>query len=430
MDHYIYLIKEREFVKSGEDIYKIGKTKQQNLKRLQNYPKGSKLIFQCICDNCDTTEVRLINIFKKKYIQQNDIGIEYFKGDYKDMIIDIYNCITNIYYSDDDINVIRIKSFDNYLKYSSSVSNIIITNKETLEGYIQFKNCLWKKINNKDCISNNLVYFLTNNTDHIIDKKRLINDICKKCYNNNPMFYKLSINEYIIRVSKHDYILDIKNFVIRNCGSDIDNTILVDTNKYLQRIFSNTQSCIQNTDINIVDSILKSLIEDENIIENYKELCYNTIVSQKKTIIFEDYSNTNHLLTHWLKSLINRLSNNTAIYFDDNEKNNYKDRFNIIKPKLVIILGKYMTNDKINDTIDLLKLLGVKNIIVLYSNKCIYNYDKYLKFLTDNKEYISSLFMTSSNTIYDYFPSNHDDIFYFSYMLSNNYLKWCCKLQL
>lgn len=427
MDNYIYLIQEREFIKSGEKIYKIGKTKQKNLKRLQNYPKGSKLIFQCICDDCDTVEIKLINIFKKKYIQQKDIGTEYFKGNYDDMIVDIYNCIMNIY-DNTDSDAIQINSFDKYVKYSNNISNIIITDTSTLEGYVKFKNCLWQKINSKDYISDNLVCFLNNNITYPINKKRLIGDICKKCYNSNPKFYKLSQTEYIIKVSKHDYILDVKTFTIKNCGVDIDDAILTDTNKYLTKVFANTHSCIQNINTEIVDNILKSLISDENIISKYKKLCYNCIVNQENTIIFEDYSNTNHLLTHWLKSLINRLSNNTAIYFDDNEQNNYIYSFNSVKPKLVIILGKYIDKKTVNNKINLLTKLGIKNIIVLYSDKCMYNYDTYSKFIIDNKDYILSLFRSSNNTLYDYFPSNPDDIFYFSYMLSNNYLKWCCNM--
>jgi len=32
---YIYLLQEREFIKTKENIYKLGKTKQENLKRIK-----------------------------------------------------------------------------------------------------------------------------------------------------------------------------------------------------------------------------------------------------------------------------------------------------------------------------------------------------------------------------------------------------------
>ena len=41
---YIYLLQEREFIKTKEPIYKIGKTKQVNNKRFGQYPKGSVLL--------------------------------------------------------------------------------------------------------------------------------------------------------------------------------------------------------------------------------------------------------------------------------------------------------------------------------------------------------------------------------------------------
>ena len=95
MSNSIYLIQEREFINSGENVYKIGKTKQDNLKRFKQYPKGSKLLLQQICDDCDKLEKELIADFKNKFIHRKDIGNEYFEGDYKEMLKDIHNKITN-----------------------------------------------------------------------------------------------------------------------------------------------------------------------------------------------------------------------------------------------------------------------------------------------------------------------------------------------
>ena len=110
---YIYLLQEREFIKTNESIYKIGKSKQENLKRICNYPNGTKLLFQTICHNCDILEKKIINIFKNKYELQKNIGLEYFKGNYKEMIKDIYKLIFNeeeiienkqVYYKPCEIN--------------------------------------------------------------------------------------------------------------------------------------------------------------------------------------------------------------------------------------------------------------------------------------------------------------------------------------
>jgi len=96
MREYIYLVQEREFIKANEEIYKIGKSKQENLKRFNSYPKGSELLFQCVCNDCNKIETILIKLFKEKYKLQKNIGNEYFKGNYIDMIKDIYDTIFNI----------------------------------------------------------------------------------------------------------------------------------------------------------------------------------------------------------------------------------------------------------------------------------------------------------------------------------------------
>jgi len=97
-------LKEREFIKTNEHIYKIGKTKQKNLKRIQNYPNGTCLLFQIICKNCDLLERKIIDNFKKKYKLRKDVGNEYFEGNYIEMINDIYNIVFNNNSSNIEIN--------------------------------------------------------------------------------------------------------------------------------------------------------------------------------------------------------------------------------------------------------------------------------------------------------------------------------------
>jgi len=98
--NYIYLVKEREFIKTKENIYKIGRSKQENTKRFLQYPKGSELIIQSRCIDCIKTEKILINLFKTKFIHRRDIGNEYFEGN--DLIMQsiihdlLFNEIKNI----------------------------------------------------------------------------------------------------------------------------------------------------------------------------------------------------------------------------------------------------------------------------------------------------------------------------------------------
>ena len=50
--NYIYLLHEREHIRTSENVYKVGMTRQSNLDRFNNYPKGSILLFQMECIDC------------------------------------------------------------------------------------------------------------------------------------------------------------------------------------------------------------------------------------------------------------------------------------------------------------------------------------------------------------------------------------------
>jgi hypothetical protein len=93
MSQYIYLLREREFIKTKENIYKVGRTEKENLKRFNQYPKGSELLFQMICNDCKSIEKKVLKKFNKKFELKEEIGKEYFEGDYKNMIKVIYSII-------------------------------------------------------------------------------------------------------------------------------------------------------------------------------------------------------------------------------------------------------------------------------------------------------------------------------------------------
>ena len=116
--NYIYLLQEREFIKTNENIYKIGKSNAKNLTRFKQYPKNSVLLFQSICNNCNIMEKIIIKVFKKKFIRRKDIGNEYFEGDYEKMIniinlkIRKYKKLINKYIKNEDIKGEDIKGED------------------------------------------------------------------------------------------------------------------------------------------------------------------------------------------------------------------------------------------------------------------------------------------------------------------------------
>ena len=122
--NYIYLLQEREFIKTKENVYKVGMTKKENHKRFNQYPKGSVLLFQMICNDCNNIEKSVIKIFKEIFIQRKDIGNEYFEGDYKYMIDIIYLAIKN---DKDEIKLVDDISND---ENNNDVNNEDVNNED------------------------------------------------------------------------------------------------------------------------------------------------------------------------------------------------------------------------------------------------------------------------------------------------------------
>jgi hypothetical protein len=90
-NEYIYIVHERTFVLTNVNIYKIGKTK--NIKnRMNNYTKGSVLLFTIPCTDSNKLEKIILNYLKQndKYIQVKDYGNEYFACDINHLINDIH----------------------------------------------------------------------------------------------------------------------------------------------------------------------------------------------------------------------------------------------------------------------------------------------------------------------------------------------------
>ena len=93
MVEYVYIIQRVNLLDTN--IYKIGRTKQKCLKRVCNYPKGSELVLQVECKDCEKIERDVIKLFRSKYIFRPDIGNEYFEGEKKSMMIDMFDIVMN-----------------------------------------------------------------------------------------------------------------------------------------------------------------------------------------------------------------------------------------------------------------------------------------------------------------------------------------------
>jgi len=93
---YVYLLHEREFLNSGRQLYKIGRTSQSPNDRFDDYPKGSCVVFYLRVPDSKATEKAIKAAFKLKFKQDRDIGQEYFEGDVNEMIQSLFFISTKI----------------------------------------------------------------------------------------------------------------------------------------------------------------------------------------------------------------------------------------------------------------------------------------------------------------------------------------------
>jgi hypothetical protein len=168
---YVYLIQEREFIQSKQNVFKIGKTKQPNFKRFTQYSKGSNILFQSSCSNCDTCEMDIIRLFKTIYKQRKDFGNEYFEGKCDDMILDImkvvalsYHCIKqerNCSETQTEIDLVKetatlsatINKYDCSFCNFSTVSNSKLMMHFSSQKHIQNVQSPGLKLNKFQCVN-------------------------------------------------------------------------------------------------------------------------------------------------------------------------------------------------------------------------------------------------------------------------------------
>jgi len=92
MSGYIYILREREFIASGELTYKVGRT-VDICKRIRGYSKGSRLLFTIEVVDMKETERLVLGIFKEKFVQRLDLGWESFSGDIETMVATVVEAV-------------------------------------------------------------------------------------------------------------------------------------------------------------------------------------------------------------------------------------------------------------------------------------------------------------------------------------------------
>lgn len=454
MTEYIYLLQKREFIKTKENIYKIGKTKQENLKRISNYENGSILICQFKCNDCDKLEKKLITLFREKYELQKDIGNEYFKGNCDDMRDDIYNYIKdeNIieedreeFHNEIDKNYIYDKieneecflvdSFRKYQIVSDSIQKIIITDKKNQIGYILLENSsYWHNIyqyspdldlEEQECLLGWLEAHSEKNCIYTnYDYDKIIQDLIKNHSSSTQKKWVLSYGSYFIGFcgDKMKYILNTETFEIIAYNPKTDD-ILTGCNRSVYPLYNIKD--IQEANTEFVDTAIRFIIDDEERFQTYCQLTYNIFVKQEeKKNVFID--NTG-FLTEWIINAFHLISTNFDVYiYISKDHRKLLKKYNPETRLVIIENAKYVP-----------KLLqkGYKNIIIMkkIGMKKTWDKNKFINFIEKNKETILSEFhyKENENDSREWWFQNLNrlsiEIFNNRRLLFNNYLKWCCN---
>jgi hypothetical protein len=208
---YIYLLQEREFIKTKEPIYKIGKTKQEKLKRIKSYPNGSELLFYMVCNNCDEIEKTIINKFKSHFIHKKEFGNEYFMGDYNLMIDTIYNIIRTSKNEDNKYNNNRCSKCNKFYKINKSLIaheskcnglNILSCPKcMTTFSNVHNKN---KHIKNNNCKAKSINFNIIMKDDYINNYGNERIDYLED-FINKPDIKDLPIHKRLIKYIEYKY---------------------------------------------------------------------------------------------------------------------------------------------------------------------------------------------------------------------------------
>jgi hypothetical protein len=312
--NYIYLLKPREFIRTNENIYKIGRTSQNGMKRIKQYPKGSELILFRKCINCVKIEGELIKLFKIQYKHMPIYGNEYFEGNEIYMIKDINNIIDN------EIEIINneIQTIDNEIQIINNKKYIIDDEIQIIDNEIQTIDDEIQIINNKKYIIDDEIQIIDNKIQTIDNEIQIIDDEIQIINNGKEIS-----NKNITIIDKNITIID-KNKIIDL--SQLEYNIIIDNYKDLV-----TVSGIELT-IKIID--YKTKYGYYQIRENNNERRNNNeMENDSKYYFFGDDININIKKNQTLlEVLLNNYSYNDTAYINLFDKKYIScEEFNSIK---------------------------------------------------------------------------------------------------
>ncbi len=278
---FIYLLQEREFIKTKEPIYKIGKTKQEKLKRIKSYPNGSELLFYIVCSNCDEIEKTIINKFKSHFIHKKEFGNEYFMGDYNQMIDTIYNIIRTSKNEDNKyINNNKCSKCNKFYK----INKYLITHELKCNGLniLSCPKCMTtfsnvnnknKHIKNNNCKARSINYNIIMKDDYINNYGNERIDYLED-FINKPNIKDLPIHKKLIKYIEYKYFNEEfpEN---KNIKYDNNYCLIREDGKWKPKDLNNM----------IIDIIAKNKLIIYNNNDDEKDINYKYIKNELKILI-------------------------------------------------------------------------------------------------------------------------------------------------
>ena len=326
MFKYICLLQEKQC------YYKIIKAQQYNL------PNEAKLLFQMICENSDILEQRILQDFKEKYEIEN----EYFKGDYKEMINDIYYHIINEDSNDEIKEIFYNYKEDECFNGNKKIIKICIERSylSTMLNiyYIDNKCLICKKKRISDEEYDYYIELIQNNTIYDINDEKFIKKLIESKYKIN-INYSENINDIIDKYNEFiNNSLEYKIYYLLLTNCIVNDIVYCNKiNNIIHFDFNNIEKTIIILTINnkIYDNLFlvkytPYLIE---LNDNNEYSIYNKNYDNNKTNLIQLYNNKtypfnpynsnkefNELYINYIEKFNEITLNKTCINMNENTK--------------------------------------------------------------------------------------------------------------
>ena len=253
--NFIYIIRPRSSIEAKLNVFKIGKTERNIIKRLDEYEKGSVLILLISVINCTEVESNLIEYLKKRFIQRIDFGREYFDAELLDIKYEVFTFCNNFKENEQCVEEIPadIKEIENFcnigdigfinLYCKNMKHDLICVDKESSKFYLFNKtNNLWDYLTKTDLqlhYMKNIINFVKplidyykNKEKHYLNIKHIKQAVFyEKKYKNILKLsqiissskicnlivligHELFDNEFLNKLDKNKHLMSIKNGII------------------------------------------------------------------------------------------------------------------------------------------------------------------------------------------------------------------------